>query len=464
MSEESGLGGVSLQAQLVWRLCLVLVVSLVLVVATFVGVTWATLDDVEDVDDVSLYSLARQVAGTIRRDGARVQFDLPDELRDRYAGWADDFLYALLDRDDRAFMASSTRAAELAETNTGAAPARGGLVFSFSDDRAEGYSYEALITRPPGEADVTLFVARRTEFEPESAVEEFSETFVWILPPIMVIALLIAVLTIRRALLPLKALSERAAVIGPGSINIRLPLQGVAKEILPLVAAVNGALERLDRGYHAQRKFAADAAHELRTPLAVLTARLSELPDSATRKDLQDDAHRLERLVSQLLTVARAEGKAFDLDQSVDLYAMAAEVVAFMAPVAVKRGRTIALGGETAQITVKGNPEALWDALRNLLENAVQHAPPNTEVEVIVGADATITVRDAGAGIPQSDRESIFRPFWRGPGDNGPGAGLGLSIVAETVAAHGGTVSVSSAPQGGAEFVVQLPQAPPSSP
>jgi signal transduction histidine kinase len=257
----------SLQAQLVWRLCLVLVASLVLVVAMFVAVTWVTLDEVEDVDDVSLYSLAQQVTGTIRRDG-----------------------------------------------------------------EAEGPSYEALITRPIGEADLTLFVARRTEFEPESQIEEFAETFVWILPPIMIVALLIAILTIRGAMSPLKALSERAAVIGPGTINIRLPLEGVAKEILPLVAAVNGALERLDWGYHAQRKFAADAAHELRTPLAVLTARLIELPDSSTRKDLQDDAHRLERLVSQLLTVARAEGKVLDLDQIVDLYAKAAEVVAFMAP------------------------------------------------------------------------------------------------------------------------------------
>ena len=452
-----------MQAQLVWRLCLVLVASLVLVVAMFVAVTWVTLDEVEDVDDVSLYSLAQQVTGTIRRDGARVLFDMPEELRDRYADWGDDFLYALLDRDDRAFMASSTRAAELAESNTGEAPGRGGLVLSFSDGAAEGPSYEALITRPPGEADVTLFVARRTEFEPESPIEEFAETFVWILPPTMIIALLIAIFTIRGALLPLMALSERAAVIGPGTINIRLPLEGVAKEILPLVAAVNGALERLDRGYHAQRKFAADAAHELRTPLAVLTARLSELPDSPTRKDLQDDAHRLERLVSQLLTVARAEGKGLDLDQIVDLYAMAAEVVAFRAPLAIKRGRTIALGGETAQIMVRGNSEALWDALWNLIENAVQHAPLNTEVEVIVGADATITVRDAGAGISPTDRESVFRAFWRGPGDNGPGAGLGLSIVAETVAAHGGTVSVSNAPQGGAEFVIRLPKVPPSS-
>ena len=112
---------------------------------------------------------------------------------------------------------------------------------------------------------------------------------------------------------------------------------------------------------------------------------------------------------------------------------------------------------------VRGNSEALWDALWNLIENAVQHAPLNTEVEVIVGADATITVRDAGAGISPTDRESVFRPFWRGPGDNGPGAGLGLSIVAETVAAHGGTVSVSNAPQGGAEFVIRLPKVPPSS-
>ena len=160
--------------------------------------------------------------------------------------------------------------------------------------------------------------------------------------------------------------------------------------------------------------------------------------------------------------MARAEGKVLDLDQIVDLYAMAAEVVAFMAPLAIKRGRTIALSGETAQIMVRGNSEALWDALRNLIENAVQHAPQNTEVEVIVGADATITVRDGGVGISSADRESIFRPFWRGPGDNGPGAGLGLSIVAETVAAHGGTITVSNAPQGGAEFVIRLPKAPPS--
>ena len=188
-------------------------------------------------------------------------------------------------------------------------------------------------------------------------------------------------------------------------------------------------------------------------------ARLDELEDGEIKSALKGDAKRLERLVSQLLTVARTESRSLDLSQTINLRELAAEVVAFMAPLAIKQNRTISLRGDDAEVTVKGNREALWDALRNLIENAIQHTPRDSEVAVIVivGADASITVRDSGPGVAAADRESIFQPFWRGQDSREPGAGLGLAIVADTIRAHGGTTSVGVAPDGGADFTIRLP-------
>ena len=346
MTQRNATHDVSLQARLAWRLGLVLLASLSLVIVAF-AVLWVAFDE-DDLDDLTLSDQAQQVARAFLRENGALRLQLPEGVAAQYEEAGDQLLYVVVKRDRRVLFSSSKRARDLAALVRVELPEKGAIIFRPPDDLNGGSSYDALVAHVPAEPDVTLIVAQRDlHVDDETFVEKFGETFIWVLPPIFILAVGISIVTIRGTLAPLKVLSDQSADIGPGTINTRLSTTGVAREIRPLVDSFNGALERLDKGYQAQRKFAANA-HELRTPLAVLMARLNELDESDTKNGLEDDARRLERLVSQLLTVARAESQTLDLSQMVNLRELAADVVAFMAPLVIKHNRIRAHGGITS--------------------------------------------------------------------------------------------------------------------
>jgi len=130
--------------------------------------------------------------------------------------------------------------------------------------------------------------------------------------------------------------------------------------------------------------------------------------------------------------------------------------VAFMAPLAVDLSRTIALTGAEQPVWVKGHAEALFRAVRNLVENGLRHAPRGGSVEVDVSADGVVRVLDDGPGVPEAERESIFRRFWRRDRARAESRGLGLAIVARVAETHGGSVTVANRPGGGAVFALRL--------
>ena len=160
----------------------------------------------------------------------------------------------------------------------------------------------------------------------------------------------------------------------------------------------------------------------------------------------------MNRLVEQLLCVARLDSLALDVSSPVDLHQLAEEVVGSMAHLAVSDSRTIALTGADHPVLVTGNAAAIADALRNLIENALAHTPLESEVVVEIGPEGTISVEDSGPGIPAEDRPHIFERFWRGKGVRASGAGLGLAIVMEIVRAHGASITVSDRVPRGARF------------
>ncbi|MBI3445689.1 MAG: HAMP domain-containing protein [Magnetospirillum sp.] len=289
----------------------------------------------------------------------------------------------------------------------------------------------------------------------QALLEKFAEEGGWLGAPFLVAMLLVSLVTIRNSLAPLRQLSEKAAAIGPDTTDLRLPEADVPREILPLVHAVNSALDRIEAGFRIQRDFTADAAHELRTPLAVLRAHIDSLDDAATRNALAHDLDSMTRLINQLLAVARAEALTIAMDEQADLNAIAVDVGVFLAPMALQQGRMIEVI-EGAAIPVAGNAESIFNAARNLVENALTHTPAGGTITLQVDAPAILRVIDQGPGVPDELRDRIFQRFWRAERRKS-GSGLGLAIVRQIMDAHGGQVVVENAKDGGAVFSLIFP-------
>jgi signal transduction histidine kinase len=227
-------------------------------------------------------------------------------------------------------------------------------------------------------------------------------------------------------------------------------------ELGRLARTLNEMIARLERSFDEMQRFTADAAHELRTPLAVLRARIDTIPDPVSARPLRTDVDAMGRTVAQLLDIAEMEGLHVREDECADLVEVCADTVAHLAPLALARRRDVELRGHDAPVWVRGNSEALSRALRNLLENAIAHTPERTTVTVEVDAHGTLRVSDEGPGVPPEDRDLIFRRFWRRDRRRTGNAGLGLSIVSRVVEAHGGTIVVHDRVGGGAVFHVDL--------
>ena len=260
---------------------------------------------------------------------------------------------------------------------------------------------------------------------------------------------------VRRAFKRLDATADQARRIDIHQRGARLSVERIPLEVVPLVTAVNDALARLDQGYARHKRFVADAAHELRTPIAILNTRLESLAPGPDKTRLLEDSARLATLAEQLLDIQRLDRCDHPFAR-IDLVAIAQSAAADLAPLAIAAGYELALDAPPAPIETIGDAAALERALTNLVQNAIQHGPRRGTIGIRVSRPASIEVTDEGAGIPPDQREQIFEPFYRlTPLDRG--AGLGLNMVREIVLLHGGHVSVADGPDGGACFRISLP-------
>ena len=290
----------------------------------------------------------------------------------------------------------------------------------------------------------------------DDIVADFFVDVGWVPIPIMVALLLIDILIFWRALSPVVQASALAANIGPARTDVRLPTSGMPREIVPLVQAVNAAFDRLEHGIRAQREFTADAAHELRTPLAILRTHVDTLSEDALPLTLRDDIAGMARIIDQLLEMAELETLVVAPGQRVELRAVVIDAAGFLAPLALAQGKQIAVTGEEGELWVQGDAETLFQAVRNLAENAIAYTPRGSTVELRVDAPGALTVLDRGPGVPAAARQHIFRRFWRGDRRRPGGGGLGLAIVARIAEAHGGAVAVEDRTGGGAAFSLRL--------
>jgi signal transduction histidine kinase len=298
--------------------------------------------------------------------------------------------------------------------------------------------------------------SHHTEHAGTAAINEFLADGGWVGILFMLIVLGASILIVRRAIAPLKRISDLAETIGPTRADVRLPTENVPREILPLVRSMNSALDRLNEGLRRQREFNANAAHQLRTPLAVLMANMDTLENSEFGKRTRTDIVHMSRIVSQLLLDARLDTFSVTLDEVIDLNVAAEEIAASFAPLALASKKTIALLRSDDPVTIRTSGFALRAALGNLIENAINHTPERTSVRVRVTNRPAIEVMDSGPGIPHDQRARVFERFWRGD-RNSSGAGLGLSIVDRIMQALNGSVKVDACPDGGALFTLVFP-------
>ncbi|EIM03345.1 two-component sensor histidine kinase [Rhodanobacter thiooxydans] len=263
---------------------------------------------------------------------------------------------------------------------------------------------------------------------------------------------------IRRGLRPLEALTRALSSREPGSHEPVL-LRDAPLELQPVLAALNEQLTRLEDALERERRFSADVAHELRTPLASAMINLENAMASADPAEVdlalgsaQHVIGELARRVEQLLALARLEaGAASGQRMRVDLTAVATGVLEELAPVIAESGVELSVARLEPQLLVHGYEAALAALLRNLLENALRHVPAGGQVQLSIERGehaALIDVIDDGPGIPAERRASVFARFRRESGSRGDGYGLGLSIVQRAAQLHGAAIELLDSPYG----------------
>lgn len=258
---------------------------------------------------------------------------------------------------------------------------------------------------------------------------------------------LCAYITLRYTLKPLRDLSESAAAISPRSIDARLKTEAVPAEIAPLVDSFNRALERLERGYRVQQEFLGQAAHELKTPLALIRAQIELREDGKDDHDsLLSDVEYMTRQVQQLLLLAETSEVYNYHFAEVPMQEVAREVVSFLESMAESAEVHLAVRA-AGEVTWKADRAACFTLLKNLLENAIQHAPAGTSINVEIQGD-TVTVRDWGPGVDAVQLPLLFERFWRAAHRRDHGAGLGLAICQEIALAHGWRLTAEQAEPG----------------
>jgi two-component system sensor histidine kinase QseC len=397
----------------------------------------------------------------IRTDGS-LEIRLPEDWQAVYADPSREFTYTVFDRTHRPVARSPNLAAPLRYLAADA-PATVGPVELIG----AGAAQQAVVTGrgPDGRS---IVVARRglsRDTLVDSLFEESSE-HVSVLIPFAALALGLIWLISGWSLRPIARASREAAHVGPRQPDLRISPSGLPREIQPLVEAVNGALDRLSRAYSAQRRLTADAAHELRTPLAVLSLRLQRARLSGTIDwpALERELSQMGRLVDQLLDLARKESPAREAGAEqlpvVNLSRVVREAAAMVLPLMEAHGRRIEVDVPDC-VQVHGRADDLRDMVRNLLDNALLHGEGTVTARIEPAAEAsglvTIEVGDEGPGVPAGQEEAIFERFSK-LNTESPGSGLGLAIVRQVARSHGGDTRFLG---GQGRVVVSLPATAP---
>jgi two-component system sensor histidine kinase TctE len=423
--------------------------------------------------DRTLLASARAIADGLVASNGQLRANVPYVALDTFAyDSAGRIYYQVLDTEGRlvsGYEDLPAPGAEIRRTDDYPALAR----FYDGEFRGEGVRLVSLL-QPVSEPELTGIAEIRVA-ETLGARERLARSLLidtlWRVGLLAVTALLLVWLAVSAALRPLGKLSEAVEARQPDDLR-PLPLITVQRELKPLVAALNHFTERLRGQFERQAQFIADAAHELRTPLAALKARIElgqrdQQPQRWQETLEEAGAHtdRVIHLANQLLSLARIETGAQSIAeggaQRLDLSQLARELGLAMAALAHKRGVALALEAEQP-VWIDGEPTLLTELLSNLLDNALAHTPEDGNVVLRVAKGGVLEVEDDGPGIPEPERDKVFARFYR-VHQQGQGAGLGLAIVGEIIRAHRATVELDQGALGGLLVKVRFPPPAPDS-
>ena len=321
----------------------------------------------------------------------------------------------------------------------------------------------------------TFFVQEGISLEGEyTFLRHLRTALFFFLPGMLGLSILSGRLMARRVLQPIETITQEARTIEAQDLNRRLPFANPQDEIGQLVGVLNSLLSRLEGAFAQMRQFTADAAHELRTPLAVLRCGMEVVTARARRVEEYQEAlsasieevSRLSRIVDNLFTLARADAGSQEFTwESVDLRELVQEVYEQAELMAEVKGLSVSLH-TAGEVSVRGDCFRLKQLLLNLVDNAVKYTSAGGSIHLVVEREAQwakVMVEDTGIGIPTEALPHIFDRFYRADTArslNDTGGGLGLSICQWVAQAHGGKITVQSRVGSGSIFIVSLPVQP----
>jgi len=333
-----------------------------------------------------------------------------------------------------------------------------------AENTAEGGDYRITAQAVGGQSGTFIVLIGQGQDPIDATLATVAALLALGLPVLVLVAGGATYALVGRSLRPVEQMRSRVATITSADLSGRVAVPAARDEIARLAQTMNAMLTRIEAGQVAQRRFVGDASHELRSPLATVTAALElarDRPEVLDRallgETLLPEAERMRTLVEDLLLLAKADERGLSLRiEDVDL-----DDILGAETTRLQGLDRFAVRTDVHPVQVRGDAARLVRVVRNLTDNAARHAQDTITLGCRVdGDDAVITVADDGHGVPVPERERVFERFVRLDTDRvraAGGSGLGLAIVAEIVAAHGGSVTVTGAAESGAQFVVRLP-------
>jgi two-component system sensor histidine kinase TctE len=421
------------------------------------------------VTDRTLLAAARVIAEQVREIEGNVDVQIPPSALEMFASVDRDRVVYRITGPSGVLIAGSRDLAAPPERPSPLEPLYYDTQFAGEAVRAVAIAQPIVSRTQPGDAIVVIAetMRGRTRLVGELWLKALRDQVL-----LVVAAGLLALFGLHRGLAPLLRLRDQIVARDPVRLE-GFPADEVQREVQPLVRALNQALANVGRYVASQRRFVANASHQLRTPLAILKTQIVvglREQDAAAKDDALQATQRgveaMTRLTNQLLTLARAEPGGDQLrKETLDLAPLARAALEQLAPLAIGRDIDLRFEPGAGPFPVHGHETLLRELIVNLVDNALRYTPRGGAVSVTLGragAEVVLRVEDSGPGIPEAERARVFERFYRLRRAEGEaevaGTGLGLAIVREIIAAHGGTVSLSDrTPPPGLAVVVTLP-------